>query len=344
MSRYERFVWPRLEKMDAETAHEKTLQALERAQNSTIGRGILRRIAGEIPSRPVEVAGLTFPHVLGLAAGFDKEARVAEGVAMLGFGHVEVGTLTPRPQAGNPRPRIFRLPAAGAVINRMGFPNEGVAAALPRLKELPADKGFVLGVSLGKQKETPLEHAVEDYVTVMRQVYRYADYLAVNISSPNTPGLRDLQGGDYLGHLLGTLETESGALARLTGVEKRPLFLKIAPDLSWGEIDTILAAATAQKIAGIIATNTTISRPGLKSEIAQEKGGLSGLPLKERSTAVIRYVCRQTDLPVIGVGGVRNATDAQEKLDAGAVLVQLYTGLIYEGPGMVGRLLRELYQ
>jgi dihydroorotate dehydrogenase len=280
-----------------------------------------------------------------MAAGFDKDVRVAIGLAALGFGHIEVGTLTPRPQAGNPRPRIFRLPEDSAIINRMGFPNGGVAAAVPRLRLLAAQPhDFVLGVSLGKQKETPLAEAASDYIGVMQAVYPFADYLAVNISSPNTPGLRELQGGNYLGQLLSLLTAESKILAQTQNVSRRPLFVKIAPDLTLAELDKILTAVQDSQIDAIIATNTTISRYGLTSAKQNEAGGLSGLPLRQQSTKIIQHVYRQTNgrLPIIGVGGIRTADNVQAKLDAGASLVQLYTSLVYEGPGLPGRLLRAL--
>ncbi|MCL4871617.1 MAG: quinone-dependent dihydroorotate dehydrogenase [Anaerolineae bacterium] len=342
---YQRLLLPFLARLDAETVHERTLSALVLAQDWAGGRLLLRLLAGRIPSRPRSLFGLTFPNILGLAAGFDKDVHVADGLARLGFGHIEVGTLTPRPQPGNPRPRIFRLPGDGAIINRMGFPNGGVAAALPRLQQLTQkQRSFVLGVSLGKQKETPLEDAAADYLTVMQAVYPYADYLAVNISSPNTPGLRELQGGDYLGYLLRELQQENVALAEKHHLAARPLLLKIAPDLDWDELDEVMAAATQHQIAALIATNTTLSRAGLTHPAQNEAGGLSGLPLRERSNAIIAYIARQTNgqLPIIGIGGIRTAADVQAKLDAGASLVQLYTGLIYEGPGIAGRILRQL--
>ncbi len=329
--------------MDAETVHERTLSLLEWAQGG-VGWPFLKKIAGPLPKSPVEFAGLTFPNVLGMAAGFDKDVRVVPGLAALGFGHIEVGTLTPRPQVGNPRPRIFRLPEDGAIINRMGFPNGGVQVALPRLRKL-AEKphDYILGVSLGKQKETPLAEAAGDYIAVMQAVYPYADYLAVNISSPNTPGLRDLQGGDYLGELLGALAAENQTLAEAHNIAKRPLFIKIAPDLTLDELDEILTAVQDQQIDAIIATNTTIRRDGLRSLKQNETGGLSGLPVRQQSTEIIQHIWRQTNgkLPIIGVGGIRTAADLQTKLDAGASLLQLYTSLIYEGPGLPGHLLRE---
>lgn len=341
---YAKIVFPLLRRMDAETVHEWTLRLLELAQGGA-GRPFLQKLAGNIPNKPVQVAGLVFPNPLGMAAGFDKDVRVTTGLSLLGFGHVEVGTLTPRPQVGNPRPRIFRLPEDGAIINRMGFPNGGVDAALPHLQRLAAQpRNFVLGVSLGKQKETPLAEAANDYYTVMQAVFPFADYLAVNISSPNTLGLRDLQGGDYLNQLLQTLVAKNESLAQAQGIVKRPLFIKIAPDLSWSELDEILTVVQDNQIDGIIATNTTTSREGLLAANQKESGGLSGLPLRQQSNEIIAHIFKQTNgrLPIIGVGGVRSAADVQAKLDAGASLVQLYTGLIYEGPGLPGRLLRGL--
>ncbi|MFO7679106.1 MAG: quinone-dependent dihydroorotate dehydrogenase [Chloroflexota bacterium] len=345
MSVYKRLIFPIIRHSDPEKAHDQTLRALALAQKYGAGQAVLRRLAGNAPQRPFSLCGLTFPNILGIAAGYDKDARVTNGLALLGFGHVEVGTLTPQPQAGNPKPRIFRLPEDQAVINRMGFPNGGVAAALPRLQALHNQpRNFVLGVSLGKQKETPLVEAAADYVSVMQAVYPYADYLAINISSPNTPGLRELQGGGYLDHLLAAIMAENRRLAGEQGGGKRPLFVKIAPDLTWAELDEILTAIQNNGIDGIIATNTTLSRDGLSHKHQEESGGLSGRPLSQRSTEIIRYIARHTGsrLPIIGVGGVSSAADVQEKREAGASLVQIYTGLIYEGPGIAGQILRQL--
>ena len=345
MTLYKRIVFPLLRQLDPERIHEWTLDALALAQAWEPGRRVLQQIAGQVPSRPVELFGLTFPNVLGVAAGFDKEARVAEGLALLGFGHVEVGTLTPYPQPGNPRPRIFRLPPDRALINRMGFPNQGVAQALPRLRALAAQpRSWVLGVSLGKQKETPLAQAVDDYLVVMEAVYPYADYLAVNVSSPNTPGLRELQGQRYLARLLGRLVAARDSLAEQGGVGPRPLLLKIAPDLAPAEVDQIVAAALESGVEGMIATNTTTARSDLSHPHRAEEGGLSGAPLAERSNELIAYIHRQAGdrLPVIGVGGVFSPADVRAKINAGATLVQVYTGLAYEGPGIAGRLLRGL--
>jgi dihydroorotate dehydrogenase len=341
---YSKLIFPLLRRVDAEMVHERTLRLLALTQGG-VGRPFLQKIADYLPQQPVQLAGLTFPNPLGMAAGFDKDVRVVAGLSLLGFGHIEVGTLTPRPQLGNLRPRIFRLPTDGAIINRMGFPNGGVQAAVPRLQKLATQpRSFVLGISLGKQKETPLGEAANDYCQVMQAVFPFADYLAVNISSPNTPGLRDLQGGNYLGQLLQTLQAKNESLAQAHDVAKRPLFIKISPDLARTELDDILTAVEDNQIDGIIATNTTTSRAGLTAANRHESGGLSGLPLRQQSNEIIEYIFRQTNgrLPIIGVGGVRSVADVQAKLDAGAALVQLYTGLIYEGPGLPGRLLRGL--
>lgn len=342
---YERVLFPVLKRLDPETAHDRTLSALALAQSNAVGRTVLRAIAGRIPPQPVQIGALHFPNPIGVAAGFDKDARVVAGLALLGFGHIEVGTLTPRPQAGNPRPRIFRLPADGALINRMGFPNGGVEAAVPRLRVLTEQHGtHIVGVSLGKQKDTPLENAAADYVTVMQAVHEYADYLAVNISSPNTPGLRELQGGRYLEQLLRTLVSENARLAEVHQIAPKPLWVKVAPDLELAELDEILDTLSATGVDGIIIANTTLSRNGLIESARSEAGGLSGHPARERSTALIAHAHRQTGgaLPIIGAGGISSAADAREKLAAGAAVVQLYTGMVYGGPGIAGRILREL--
>lgn len=344
MSVYERLLFPVLGNMDAEQAHERTLRALAWAQQSRAGRWLLRRIAGEIPSRPVQMWGLTFPNRLGVAAGFDKDARIFPGLGRLGFGHVEVGTITPWPQEGNPRPRIFRLPADQALINRLGFPNDGMVAVVQRLRSLKKKApDMVVGVSLGKQKETALERAIEDYVTLLRTVYELADYVTINISSPNTPGLRRLQSKQYLAGLLAQLQAENRNLAYVRRSAPRPVLVKIAPDLTYAQLDGILQTVCDAGIDGMIAANTTLSREGLTGHYPVEIGGLSGAPLAERSTAMIAYIHENTGgkLPLIAVGGVFTAADMAEKVAAGAALVQLYTGLVYRGPGIAGRMLRN---
>lgn len=347
MSPYERILFPLVSRIEAERAHERTVRALACAQRLPAGRRLLRGLAGRGVRRPVRVFGLDFPNELGVAAGYDKNGLAPLGLALLGFGHIEVGTVTPWAQAGNHRPRVFRLKEARALINRMGFPNEGMARVAARLRRLTASRewaesGAVLGVSLGKQKETPLEEAARDYALVMRAFYPYADYLVLNVSSPNTPGLRQLQGRTYLEQLLGEVQRENRRLAQ--GGGPRPLLVKIAPDLSWGEIDQIVMSAEAAGVAGIIATNTTLERPGLSNAQRKEAGGLSGAPLGARSLEVVRYLCAQLGerMPVVAVGGVMHADDAQARLDVGAKLVQIYTGLVYGGPRLPGRILRSL--
>ncbi len=345
MQLYQRLLFPLLLRFDPERMHEAALLAMAPAQATAPGRAVLRALAGRRPELPVRAFGLDFPNPLGLAAGFDKDACAARGLAELGFGHIEVGTLTPRPQPGNPRPRIFRLPRDRAIINRMGFPNLGVEAVRPRLRTLHArPRRWVLGVSIGKQKETPLAEAAADYELLMERLHDCCDYLAVNISSPNTPGLRELQGGAYLEQLLGRLASRRDELAARHGT-RRPLLVKIAPDVDEAELETMLAAIVGANIDGVIATNTTLARGGLvETARAAEIGGLSGAPLARRSRELVATIVRLTGgrLPIIGVGGVANADGARAMLDAGAVLVQVYTGLVYEGPAMAGRILRGL--
>lgn len=344
MGLYRTLLFPIFRRMEAEAAHDLIQRLLAGAQGHALGRRLLRDMAGELPPSTVEAFGLKFPNALGVAAGFDKNVTVCAGLAELGFGHIEVGTLTPRPQPGNPKPRVFRLPEDQALINRMGFPNCGVDAALPRLEALSGKpRPWVLGVSLGKQKETPLEDAAEDYVAVMRAVYRHADYLAANVSSPNTPDLRNLQGSAYLDRLLERVVGERDALHQETA-RRKPVLLKIAPDLNHAELDQILEAALRHGVDGLIATNTTVSREGVKSPRGQETGGLSGRPLRDKSTAIIAHISRHAGdrLPVIGVGGVFDPEDARAKLDAGARLVQVYTGMVYRGPAIAGAIVRGL--
>jgi dihydroorotate dehydrogenase len=346
LNTYQRAIFPALKRLDPESAHERTLDALVLAQRTVPGRAVLQSIAGEIPQQPVQFCGLTFPNVLGIAAGFDKDIRVAPGLALLGFGHIEVGTVTPQPQMGNRRPRIFRLPADEALINRMGFPSSGMLHAQRQLQTLPQEgRSYIIGVSLGKQKETPLGEAVNDYLAVMRAVYGYADYLAVNVSSPNTPELRALQGRAYIGELLRSLAAENADLALQQGLpDPRPLLVKIAPDLTRAELQDVLQAVLDSGVDGLIATNTTLSREGLSEDNRAEVGGMSGRPLAPRSLAMIETISRETggSLPLIGVGGIRSAADVRAHLNAGASLVQLYTALIYQGPGLAGQILRRL--
>ncbi len=333
---YQHAFKPALFRLDPERAHELAVDAL-----ALLGRvrplcAMLERLNQLSPERlrPVECFGLKFPNAVGLAAGFDKDGRAWPAAAALGFGHVEIGTVTLHAQPGNPKPRAFRYPAEEAVINRMGFNNEGAAAAAARLAGLPGPghRKIPLGINLGKTKVTPLEDATGDYLGSFRLLADHADYLAVNVSSPNTPGLRELQDAAWLKPLLAALVEENRA--RVTaGKPRRPLLLKIAPDLTFPQIDAALGVIDELHLDGIIATNTTLDRPGRFATINQA-GGLSGWPVRRRATEIINYIARATGgrLPIIGVGGIMDEASAGEKLDAGATLVQLYTGLIYRGP------------
>jgi dihydroorotate dehydrogenase len=296
------------------------------------------------PALQVQAFGLSFANPVGLAAGYDKDGLAAAGLASLGFGHIELGTVTPQGQLGNPRPRVFRLPEDDALINRMGFPNAGATALLRRLRRRRL-AGAVLGINIGKGVDTPLERAAEDYLALIRSFAPVADYLAVNISSPNTIGLRRLQARHYLEDLLAAIDGERKKTHASLG-KAVPILIKLAPDLSLEEIGDAVGAIYDAGMDGVIATNTTVERDGLQSALAYEMGGLSGAPLRERSTEIVRYIHRITQgrLPIIGVGGVSDALDAREKLDAGASLVQVYTGLVYRGPGIVRDILRGLLQ
>jgi dihydroorotate dehydrogenase len=287
-----------------------------------------------------EVFGLKFKNPVGLAAGFDKNGEYIEELSNFGFGFIEVGTVTPLPQPGNDKPRMFRLPQDGALINRMGFNNKGVDVLAKKLESVKRD-GLIIGGNIGKNKNTPNEEAVNDYIKCFDRLFDVVDYFVVNVSSPNTPGLRELQEKEPLKKILNTLQSRN----LKHGISK-PILLKIAPDLTNSQLDDIVEIVTETKIAGVIATNTTISREGLASGESQKKemGGLSGKPLTKRSTEVIKYLADKSgkSFPIIGVGGIHNAKDAQEKLDAGAVLVQIYTGFVYEGPGLVKEILKGL--
>jgi dihydroorotate dehydrogenase len=286
----------------------------------------------------VEAFGLTFPNPIGLAAGYDKDGLGWRGLACLGFGHIEVGTVTLNPQPGNPRPRLFRLPDELALINRMGFPGKG-AEFVARQVSGRRRGDTILGVNLGKSKDKPMEKAELDYIRLLQQFAGLADYAVVNVSSPNTLGLRRLQNQEALTRLLGSL----AQYRREEGIGM-PILVKLAPDLTDEELEDALDATLSSGMDGVIATNTTIGRSGVRSSLASEAGGLSGEPLRQRSTAMVRLISQWTGgkLPVIGVGGVMSAAHVKEKLDAGAILVQVYTGLVYEGPGLVKRILNEL--
>ena len=323
-------------RLSPERAHGLALGMVGTAAAVPPVRWLLRRAYSAPARQPVKAFGLTFPNSVGLAAGYDKDGSAWRGLACLGFGHLELGTVTPAPQPGNPRPRIFRLPSDKALINRMGFPSGG-AELLARRLAGPRPDGVVIGVNLGKQKETPLEEAGQDYLALLERFAPLADYLTVNVSSPNTPGLRELQSRDYLERLLAPLVRRRDEL--LPGLPgPSPVLVKLAPDLDDAQLDDALEAALAAGVDGVIATNTTISRPTLRTPgVGQETGGLSGAPLTGMSTRMIQAITRRagTKLPVVGAGGIMGPDDARAKLDAGAVLVQVYTGLIYGGPGLV---------
>ncbi len=321
---------------DAETAHVFSLKILSFAQSA----GLLRLFLKKRIEAPVTVMGIEFPNAVGLAAGLDKDAKHIDAMAQCGFGFIEVGTVTPLAQAGNEKPRLFRLVADKAIINRMGFNNAGVEALVKSLKQSQSVKQrqCVLGINIGKNKATPLENAVDDYLACMQQVYPYADYITINISSPNTPGLRELQHGQGLTSLLTQLKNKQAELHKLYQ-RYVPLAVKIAPDLNEDEIKDIAARLLSAEIDAVIATNTSNSRPSSLScqKLASEAGGLSGQPVFEISTQVLKQLVIALDnkLPVIAVGGISSADDALEKIKAGASLVQIYTGFIYSGPRLI---------
>jgi dihydroorotate dehydrogenase len=341
---YHHLIKPVLFHMDPEEAHERGVEALALLGKITPLCRLLERAHRLDPQvhRPVRAFGLDFPNAIGLAAGFDKNAKAWTAAAALGFGHVEIGTVTALAQPGNPQPRLFRYPEEKAVINRMGFNNEGSEAVAARLATQPGvgHRRIPLGVNLGKSKVTPNEEATQDYLTSFGRLADFADYVVVNVSSPNTPGLRALQDEKPLRELLGALSAANHARGAAGG-RRKPLLLKIAPDLGWAQIDAALGVIAEFGLDGIIATNTTLARPGSFSDVGQA-GGLSGAPLLRRSTQIVSYISRATEgrLPIIAAGGVTDEAGAAEKLDAGATLVQIYTGMIYEGPFFAARLAR----
>ncbi len=359
---------PLLFHLDPEQTHALTLRLLRWAGQLPITNYFLRSLL-EVsdPRLEVEAFGIKFKNPVGLAAGYDKNGIAVRGLSCLGFGHVEAGTVTRQPQAGSPRPRVHRVPEAGALINHMGFPNAGVEALSvesDRWKavspsQIPGaerrgrragllgegpnglESGVRVGINIGKGRDTPLEKAAGDYCALLRRVHAQADYVALNVSSPNTPGLRQLQARATLEELL------AAVVAARDGLTPRvPLLVKIAPDLTEGEIDDLLSVVVACGVDGVIATNTTVRREGVPDYAAGLPGGLSGLPLKQRATEVVRYIARRTEgrLPIVGVGGVASAADALEKLRAGASLVQVYTGLVYVGPGLAHQINAGLLQ
>lgn len=330
---------PLLFSLDPESAHRLTLGLLALAGGLPPLRLLLKQaLKADASSQPVEAFGLKFANPVGLAAGYDKDGRAMRGLACLGFGHLELGTVTPKAQAGNRRPRIFRLPDDEGLINRMGFPNQGVERLLGPLRRRPKD--IVIGVNIGKGAATPLESAAGDYLLLFRALQPYVDYVAVNVSSPNTPGLRSLQNRTQLGNLLQTLDAARAEL----GGRRIPILVKLAPDLSDPLLAEAVQAIEESGMDGIIASNTTTARPALRSPHRDQSGGLSGAPLRERALHMIRKVGELSGgrLPVIASGGILAAADARAALQAGASLVQLYTGLVYRGPGLVREILEAL--
>jgi dihydroorotate dehydrogenase len=349
-------------KLDPETAHNLTLQLVRLAGNFFPVRWLLNGYF-YAPKKPVEVFGLKFRNPVGLAAGYDKDGIAIRGLAALGFGHIEIGTVTPRPQAGNPKPRVFRLVEDEAIINRMGFPSRGTEfvqgqlnpSLNPGLMEKvtgfpfrrgnnkPKPHGCILGINLGKNKDTPNEEAVFDYLALLQNYAALADYLTINVSSPNTAGLRNLQGREALQVLLSNLNSQRKIeQARLK--KQLPLLVKLAPDLSAKELEEAVGVILDTSMDGIIVTNTTLERVGLRSALRTETGGLSGRPLSRLSDDVLEGVVKMAGgrIPVVGVGGIMSADDAKHKLDLGASLVQIYTGLIYAGPGLVKEIVANL--
>ncbi len=335
---------PILFRLDAEKAHYLMMGLLQNMADIPPAHDLMGKIwAGGNDGLSKTVFGLTFKNPIGLAAGFDKDARFIRELALLGFGFIEIGTLTPRPQAGNQKPRLFRLPQDRALINRMGFNNEGVDAAVSRLQRLVRPEGLIIGGNIGKNKDTPNDRAVEDYLICLKKLRPWVDYFVVNVSSPNTPGLRELQDKEPLRRLLLTLQDENQK-----GVHSRPILLKIAPDLEQGQLNDIVDIAAEASLAGLVATNTTIERQPLVSQPSEWQalgaGGLSGAPLRERSNDILGYLSRHcpSSLPLIGVGGIDSPESARERLTSGASLIQIYSGLIFAGPKLVKSIKADL--
>ncbi len=345
---YKLLVRPFLFLFDAEQVHHFTFKTIKLI-NQIPGVSLIIRSIYTIEDKKLEreVFGLTFKNPVGLAAGFDKDAKLHSELANFGFGFIEVGTVTPKPQAGNPKKRLFRLKQDSAIINRMGFNNAGVEALVNRLKKNQKklqQKKVLVGGNIGKNKTTPNNEAVKDYIYCFNALYNYVDYFVVNVSSPNTPGLRELQEKEPLTKILNTLQQENAIKAQQLQVKPKPILLKIAPDLTNSQLLDIIEIVKTTNIAGLIATNTTLNREGLISDNKNEIGGLSGKPLAKRSTEVIKFLHENSKgaFPIIGVGGIHDVNDAKEKIKAGATLIQLYTGFIYEGPSLVKKINKAL--
>jgi len=329
---YTQILRPLLFQMDAEAIHHLAMKVL-----STVGPALRPLKPAVDPRLARTVFGVTFPNPVGLAAGFDKNGVALAAWEALGFGFAEIGTITARAQVGNPKPRIFRVPEIGGLINRLGFNNDGcdvIAARLQHLRAAARWPRIPIGINIGKSKVTPLEEATNDYLLSFERLKHFGDYFALNVSSPNTPGLRQLQDRSALDELLAGIQRRN--------LEGLPVLVKIAPDLEWAALEEIIELANEHRIAGLIATNTTIDHTGVPEYCRVLQGGLSGRPLRERSTAIVRFIAERTELPVIAVGGIFCADDALEKFDAGAALVQLYTGFIYEGPALAQQICSAL--
>mgnify|MGYP001468491306 FL=1 len=336
---YKRVIRPILFLFDPEWVHYFSFAAIRVLHRIPFMGGLVRKLySSKKPSLQKEVFGIHFPNPVGLAAGFDKDAKLFRELSNFGFGFIEIGTVTPKPQGGNPKPRLFRLKKDKGIINRMGFNNEGVEAAAKRLKR---NKNIIIGGNIGKNKTTPNNNAQEDYLICFDVLFDVVDYFVVNVSSPNTPNLRDLQEKEPLTALLNTLQKQNNSKPK-----RKPILLKIAPDLTDTQLSDIIDIVEVTKIDGVIATNTTLARDGLKSNetLTSQSGGLSGKPLNKRSTEVIRYLHTHSKgaFPIVGVGGIHTPSDAKEKLDAGASLIQLYTGFVYEGPALVCNINKKL--
>lgn len=331
---YERVVRPLLFSIDPERAHHLAIDLLRRASHLHLALRLLQRF--QPAAKPKTVFGLTFPNPIGLAAGFDKNGEILPALAALGFGFIEIGTVTAKPQPGNPKPRIFRYSKQHALINCLGFNNDGADIVANRLRRWREDGRWPaapVGINIGKSKATPLDQAPADYLDSFRRLRKFADYVVLNVSSPNTPGLRSLQERDSLAGLLRAVREENR--------DGKPVLLKISPDLSATELEGIIATCEENRIAGIVATNTTLDHSSIPSENDQP-GGLSGAPLREKSTALVRMIAARSEIPVIGSGGIFDAESAREKIEAGAALIQVYTGFIYRGPGLLREIAEKL--
>src|SRR5438132_10619893 len=332
---YERLVRPLLFSLEPETAHRLTIELLRAASHFDLALRMLRSF--QPPSKPKTLFGLNFPNPIGLAAGLDKNGVAIPAWAALGFGFIEIGTVTAKPQAGNPKPRIFRFPERQALVNRLGVNNDGaevIAERMHKLRESGRWPAVPVGINIGKSKATPLEEAADDYLYSFRRLREFADYIALNVSSPNTPGLRELQGPAALSRLIRAIRDENRK-------NPKPVLVKIAPDLSSNELEELIATCEQHEIVGIIATNTTLDHSSIPSAREQE-GGLSGAPLREKSTALVRAIAARSTIPVVASGGIFDAESAREKFEAGAQLLQLYTGYIYRGPGLLREIIESL--